>query len=134
MFKLTPSQCTECQICAQVCAYEHFAQNNPKRSCVTLEAKWPEAPSIRVCLACPQRDCLQACPTDALRWDGWVRLEKESCIGCGSCVEACPVLGISMDPLTHLPLVCDTCQGGFLCARWCPTRAIEKIGHSEESL
>jgi Fe-S-cluster-containing hydrogenase component 2 len=32
-----------------------------------------------------------------------------------------------LDPITHLPLVCDTCDGDFQCVRWCPTQAIERI-------
>jgi Fe-S-cluster-containing hydrogenase component 2 len=128
MFKLTPSRCTECQICMQVCAWEHFAQNNPKRSRVRIEAEWPEAPCVRVCLACSDHECVGACPTGALSWDGWVQLREDLCDACGRCVEACPVQGIAVDAVTRLPLVCDTCQGAFLCARWCPTRAIQRLG------
>jgi Fe-S-cluster-containing hydrogenase component 2 len=128
MFQLTPSRCTECQICMQVCAWAHFAQNNPKRSRLQIAARWPEEPSMRVCLACPERECMGACPTGALSWDGWVHLREDLCNGCGSCAEACPVQGIALDPSAPLPLVCDTCGGAFLCAKWCPTRAIEKLG------
>jgi len=126
MFKLNPSRCTECQICMQVCSWQHFTENSPKRSRIRLEAEWPEEPRILVCLACKEHECVKACPTGALQWDGWVRVKENLCDGCLACAEACPVDGIRKDPRGIVPLVCDTCQGSFQCAKWCPTGAIQR--------
>lgn len=128
MFEIHPLRCTECQICMQICAWEHYGQNNPKRSRIWVEADWPKEPTISVCLACQERECIRSCPTDALQWDGWVRLNEDLCDSCSICVEACPVMGLRMDPHSQTPLVCDTCDGAFQCIQWCPTSAIEKMG------
>jgi carbon-monoxide dehydrogenase iron sulfur subunit len=128
MFKIHRSRCTECQLCSQICAWTHWGENNPKRARIRVEADWPATPQIRVCLACKEHECVQACPTEALSWDGWVKLDEERCDLCGACAAACPVDGIRMDPRRRLPLICDTCEGAFQCVQWCPTRAIEKLG------
>jgi Fe-S-cluster-containing hydrogenase component 2 len=127
MIKMTRSKCTECQICMEICSWIHFEENTTKRSRIWVEADWPEMPTLRVCLACKDHDCIQACPNGALAWDNWIQVDKDLCDSCGMCVEACSVKGIRMDPMTHLPLVCDTCEGGFQCVQWCPTQAIERI-------
>jgi Fe-S-cluster-containing hydrogenase component 2 len=126
MIRIRSSRCTECQICMQICSWTHWKEINPKRSRILVEAEWPENPSIRVCVACKDRECISACPTGALRWEDWVRMDPGLCDSCGACVTACPVRGIEMDPATRFPLICDTCQGDFACITWCPTKAIER--------
>ena len=126
MLKLKSSRCTECEICMQICSWTHLGEFNTKRSRVVIEADWPETPTIRVCLDCKGRECVAACPTQALSWNQWIQLDPTRCDSCGACAEACPVRGIEMDPATRYPLVCDTCQGAFECVKWCPTQAIER--------
>ena len=127
MIEVHPSLCTECQICMEICSWTHFGKNTTKRSRLWVDGEWPSAPTISVCVPCEERECIAACPTGALSWDGWVRIDKEACDACGLCVDACPVDGIRMDPIVNLPMICDTCEGEFQCAQWCPTKAIERI-------
>ncbi len=126
MIKIKRSQCSGCRICMAICSWAHFGENSTKRSCIVVEDEWPETPVIQVCLACKKHECVNACPNDALRWDNWVCLDQKLCDSCGICVEACPVNGIKMDPVTVLPLICDTCRGEFKCVQWCPAQAIER--------
>ena len=126
MIDSRPSLCTECQICMQICSFGHFGENTTKRSRIWVDGEWPKAPNIYVCLACEERECVDVCPTKALTWDNWVRLDKEVCIECNSCADVCPVDGIRMDPVTNYPLICDTCEGAFQCVQWCPTNAVER--------
>ena len=128
MIKLNRTLCTECQICMLICSWTHFGENTTKRSRISVDAKWPEIPAIKVCLACPNHECVTACPHDALDWENWIQLDKERCDGCGACIEACPVNGVHMDLQTALPLICDTCEGQFQCVQWCPTKAVEIKG------
>lgn len=53
--------------------------------------------------------------------------QKEKCIGCGSCVEACPEQGLT---LTAAGIVRDTarCRSCGACADACPALAWEQIG------
>lgn len=128
MIKISRSVCSECQICMEICTWAHFRENTTKRSRIWLEADWPEIPVIKLCLACKDHECTGACPHNALKWDNWIVLDNSQCDACGLCVEACPVQGIRMDPLTERPLICDTCQGDFLCVAWCPTQALIQRG------
>ena len=127
MLKINPSKCTECEICMQICSWEHEGENNPKRSRIWIEAVWPETPEIFVCQACENHEWVEACPTEALVWENYIKIDTELCTSCESCVEACPVGGIRLDPVSAFPLVCDTCGGAFQCVQWCPTQAIERI-------
>jgi Fe-S-cluster-containing hydrogenase component 2 len=118
------SRCTGCEICMQICSWMHFQDMTTKRSRIQIVENWPQVPSIRVCLACKGHECVDACPHNALTWKEWVHVDKALCDGCGACVEACPVEGITLDAQTHLPLVCDTCRGAYQCVQWCPTGAL----------
>ena len=109
-----------------ICSWSHFGENTTKRSRIKVEADWPKTPVITVCLACKDHECVTACPHEALSWQDWVHLDKDSCDGCAVCVGACPVNGIQMDTRTDLPLICDTCEGKYRCVQWCPTQAVQK--------
>jgi Fe-S-cluster-containing hydrogenase component 2 len=111
-----------------ICSWTHFGENTTKRSRIMVAGDWPKIPDINVCLACQERECINACPHDALTLENWICLDKDKCDTCGLCVEACPVDGIQVDPITALPLICDTCEGDFKCVLWCPTRALTQKG------
>lgn len=52
-----------------------------------------------------------------------VKIDKETCIGCGACVDVCPVTALSMeDGKAH----CDegTCIDCGACISTCPVEAI----------
>lgn len=50
----------------------------------------------RQCQHCDNPACRNACPTGAtqIREDGIVWIDEELCIGCKSCIEACPYEGV----------------------------------------
>jgi len=68
--------------------------------------------------ACPQ-DAIQ------LSEDGsyWF-IDYDRCTGCRECIEACPFDAIWYDPLTDKVIKCDTCKGDPVCARVCPMGAL----------
>ena len=46
-----------------------------------------------LCMHCENPPCVEACPTEGAtykREDGIVVVDKEKCIGCKSCIMACP--------------------------------------------
>jgi protein NrfC len=57
-------------------------------------APYPEDLTIEPCRQCVEPACVEVCPVDALEPDanfGNVRIvDKEKCIGCGLCYDACP--------------------------------------------
>ena len=126
MLKLSTQNCTECKICQQICSLEHYGYHAPKRARIHINADWPKKPNINICIACSKKECIKACPQNALEWDGWVKVDTVLCDSCGLCVEACQTNGIYLDKKSQKPLICDTCKGQYLCVQWCPTQAIKK--------
>ena len=49
-------------------------------------------------------------------------IDQELCVGCGNCVESCPVDAITLDDIATVNR--DLCLGCGLCAGVCPEEAI----------
>jgi len=133
--KLTviPEQCSGCRICELVCAIKHFGVNNPKKAAIRVLTTYPH-PVIRmpvVCSQCKVLTCAQVCPVGALRRsNGVVQLDKENCISCYKCVDACPFGAIYVHEDCELPIICDMCGGDPECVKKCPTGALRLIPES----
>ena len=54
------------------------------------------------------------------------RIDFELCIGCGTCVDICPMDVLRMDERSKKPFIkyLRDCQSCFLCERDCPKAAI----------
>jgi anaerobic dimethyl sulfoxide reductase subunit B (iron-sulfur subunit) len=65
------------------------------------------------CNHCADPACLKVCPVNAIvkrAKDGIVFIDKDICIGCGSCVTACPYGVPSLDKATLKTDKCDFCR------------------------
>jgi Fe-S-cluster-containing dehydrogenase component/formate-dependent nitrite reductase membrane component NrfD len=84
------------------------------------------------CNHCDNAPCVTICPTVALyrRADGIVDFDRDRCIGCKSCMQACPYDALYIDPETHTAAKCHFCahrvERGLepACVVVCPERAI----------
>ncbi len=125
-----PELCSGCRICELTCAIEHFQVVNPKKSAIRVVATYPH-PVVRmpvVCSQCKVPLCAGACPVEALRHDGEiVRLEKELCISCLKCLEACPFGAMYAHDDLDQPIKCDLCGGQPRCVERCPKGALRLI-------
>lgn len=87
---------------------------------------------VVVCRACNDPPCARVCPTDALvpREGGGVRFHAERCIGCGHCVDACPLGAVFWDGAQDKPQICVDC--GY-CASYYPydVLALEEVAHAD---
>jgi tetrathionate reductase subunit B len=84
-------------------------------------------------MQCDRPICVEACPTRATfrdENDGIVKVNTELCIGCGSCIPACPYGARYRHPVRRVVDKCDYCLRTRLplgktpaCVETCPTRA-----------
>jgi Fe-S-cluster-containing dehydrogenase component/formate-dependent nitrite reductase membrane component NrfD len=84
------------------------------------------------CNHCDDAPCIEICPTVALfrRRDGIVDFDNERCIGCKSCMQACPYDALYIDPERNTAAKCNfdasRVEMGYkpACEVVCPTQAI----------
>ncbi|MGY3901855.1 4Fe-4S dicluster domain-containing protein [Aeromonas lusitana] len=99
-----------------------------------------------LCRQCEDKPCAKACPNNAIvTEDGHVKVYQARCIGCKSCVVACPYGAMAVvvqevapaaDALFKRPqckaqaLKCDLCrhrEAGPACVEVCPTQALRLV-------
>ncbi len=55
------------------------------------------------------------------------KIDKNTCIGCGTCVERCPVEAIQLDDDNKAERNAEWCIGCGICAHFCPENAISLL-------
>src|SRR5215475_11374498 len=88
--------------------------------------------TVMRCNHCDNAPCVAICPTVALyrRSDGIVDFDGDRCIGCKSCMQACPYDALYIDPETQTAAKCHYCahrvEVGLepACVIVCPVQAI----------
>ena len=88
-------RCIECDGCSIACAEAHeLPVGISRRKVVTINEGIPgkEFSTSIACMHCTDAPCEQVCPVDCfyVREDGIVLHDKNTCIGCGYCLYACP--------------------------------------------
>src|SRR5260370_13235764 len=63
------------------------------------------------CNHCDEAPCVTICPTNALyrRSDGIIDFDNQRCIGCKSCMQACPYDALYIDPNLNTAAKCNFC-------------------------
>ena len=74
----------------------------------------------------------RALPT-ATSTPGALEVDAARCIGCLSCVFACPFGATFVDPASGEVLKCDLCEGDPTCVKVCPTGALTYEEISKEA-
>jgi anaerobic dimethyl sulfoxide reductase subunit B (iron-sulfur subunit) len=86
------------------------------------------------CMHCEAPACVASCPIDAIikrESDGVVYINEADCIGCGSCVIACPYTAPRMNTDKGVASKCDFCRsyidngGNPACVDACLMRCLE---------
>lgn len=83
----------------------------------------------KLCNHCADSPCVQVCPVGATfeSPDGVVLVDKDRCLGCRYCVQACPYGCRYIDPRTHTADKCTLCYHRITkglttaCCEVCPT-------------
>lgn len=136
-FVIDQRACIGCHACTVACKSEHDVPLGVNRTWVKYIEKG-EFPNSRRhflverCNHCENAPCVAICPTMALyqREDGIVDFDKSRCIGCKSCMQACPYDALYIDPDMHTAAKCNFCAHRIdqglqpACVLVCPEEAI----------
>lgn len=85
------------------------------------------------CNHCSNPACLRFCPSDSISKDsnGFVVVNSDTCVGCQSCMVACPYHAPRFDEASGHTVKCDGCRDRIeaglkpVCVEACPQRALE---------
>jgi Fe-S-cluster-containing dehydrogenase component/formate-dependent nitrite reductase membrane component NrfD len=136
-FVIDQTRCIGCHACTVACKEENRVPLGTFRTWVKYVEKG-EFPNTRRhfavlrCNHCDNAPCVTICPTVALyrRPDGIVDFDRDLCIGCKSCMQACPYDALYIDPETQTAAKCNFCAHRVerrlepACVIVCPERAI----------
>ena len=139
-FVLDQAACIGCHACTVGCKAENGVPLGAFRTWVKWieHGQFPEtrrSAAVLRCNHCEDAPCLKICPTIALfkREDGIVDLDAERCIGCASCIQACPYDAIYIDPFEGTAAKCHFCAHRLevdlapACVAVCPEQAIKVV-------
>lgn len=133
------TKCIGCRTCEVACVVSH--QENQDCAALTPSAFTARIRVVKTgtfstavtCHHCEDAPCANICPVGAIsRVNGAVYVEQALCIGCKSCMLACP-FGAMQVTVTHAKaqaLKCDLCQhreNGPACVEACPTQALSCV-------
>ena len=136
-FLIDNSKCIGCHACSTACKSENEVPLGVYRTWVktTETGLYPDTRrhfQVTRCNHCSNPPCVRICPTQAMfqRTDGIVEFDKDACIGCKACMQACPYDAIHIDPNTGTAAKCHYCahrtEVGMepACVVVCPEHAI----------
>jgi Fe-S-cluster-containing hydrogenase component 2 len=140
----------DCRLCVTACTSRHGAPR--------LQHTGVAYGNILLLDSCRQcrvgAECVEACPENAIQWDGNRLVVSDACTGCGKCEQACNYDAITLQPLNrswlgalqrslqNIPLLpihhsvqshraqkCDFCAGhtDMACVTACPIGAIKLV-------
>jgi Fe-S-cluster-containing dehydrogenase component/formate-dependent nitrite reductase membrane component NrfD len=136
-FLIDQSKCIGCHACSTACKSENQVPLGVYRTWVKYveTGAYPDVRrrfQVTRCNHCANPPCVRICPVSAMyqRSDGIVEFDPSICIGCKSCMQACPYDSIYLDPETNTAAKCHFCGHRLdvglepACVVVCPEHAI----------
>lgn len=125
-------KCTGCRLCELVCSVHHTGSSNPSRARIKV-VKWEHVGIYlpMTCNHCEKAYCVEVCPTKACHREpdnnNRVVIDKNLCIGCRTCVVACPFGHPFFDIQDRVTVKCDYCDGDPKCVAFCDPKAVAYV-------
>ncbi len=136
-FLIDQGKCIGCHACTTACKSENQVPLGVNRTWVKYveTGAFPDVRrrfQVTRCNHCANPPCVRICPVTAMyqRDDGIVEFDPSICIGCKSCMQACPYDSIYLDPETNTAAKCTFCAHRLdvglepACVVVCPEHAI----------
>ena len=136
-FLIDQSKCIGCHACSTACKSENQVPLGVYRTWVKYveTGSYPDVRrhfQVTRCNHCANPPCVRICPVTAMyqRSDGIVEFDPSICIGCKSCIQACPYDAVYLDPDTNAAAKCTFCAHRIevglepACVVVCPEHAI----------
>lgn len=139
--RVQTTSCMGCHLCEVYCKVEHsqskdlikaFKQESPEpMTRISIELNKPVSFPLQ-CRHCDEPACVYACLTGALSKNpttGVVMVDMNKCVGCWTCVLACPFGAIKQDQARHRIAKCDLCDGKEVpaCVANCPNETLSYV-------
>lgn len=132
-FLLDQKWCIGCQSCVTACQMRHRSPDDVQiRKASSFEHQLKGPWITLACNHCEEPACVPVCPTGALtkREDGIVVQDHDLCIGCQSCIKACPYEHPVYVKEENKTLRCDMCAARLdagdipACVEACPLKVL----------
>lgn len=112
------NRCVNCLACMSACKAENNVEIGKYWTWVDRVGPTGKFPNNqmyyvpKMCQHCDTPECITVCPTAASykREDGIVLVDKEKCIGCEQCIDACPYNARIMNSETSVAEKCTLCS------------------------
>ncbi|MEA5020207.1 MAG: 4Fe-4S dicluster domain-containing protein [Gordonibacter sp.] len=122
-------RCSGCDSCVAACKHENGIDLGVHLNRVVAVGPTGTFPNIEMywlplqCQQCANPGCIEVCPTGASYRDeetGVVLVNAEECIGCESCIPACPYEARMLNPSKNVVEKCTLCFQRHSDADWMP--------------
>jgi tetrathionate reductase subunit B len=130
-------KCVRCMACTVACRAENDVPDEESRNWIMESEERGHFPNLGItfepgqCMQCQQPHCVRVCPAGATHKNenGIVVIDRDVCIGCRYCIQACPYDARFPNKELGVADKCDYCLHRIkagrepACVETCPSRA-----------